>query len=140
MPPGKYTLIGWAENTAAVSAELAADKVYYVEVAPKLGVWSARVQLLALTPKSENWREVPSWLAECQRFTSDEAGGQAYLNGRKADVQERIRRGLQILAEYTPEERAQRVLRPEDGLPGVGAPVSPPPVTAPSPPVAAARP
>lgn len=138
MPPGKYTLIGWAENTAAVTAELAADKVYYVEVAPKMGVWSARVQLLALTPRSENWDEVGGWLAECERFTSDEPSGQAYLNGRKEDVQERIRRGLEILTEYTPEELSKRVLRPEDGSPGVGAPPATTPTTQPSPPVAAA--
>lgn len=122
MPPGKYTLIGWAENTAAVRAELAADKVYFVEVSPRMGVLSARVQLLAITPRSEDWNQLGTWLAECERFVSDERAGQAYLNGRKDDVRERIRRGLEILTEYSREELAERVLRPEDGRRGAGAP------------------
>jgi hypothetical protein len=84
---------------------------------------------------------VRGWLSECDRFTSDEASGQAYLSGRKEDVQERIRRGLEILTEYTPEELSERVLRPEDGLPGVGAaPAVTAPTAQPSPPVAAVAP
>jgi hypothetical protein len=115
VPPGEHLFIAWAENTAALRATLAPGKTYYIEVAPKLGAFSARMQLLAVTPRSENWKEVRQWVAESKQLLVNEAGGQAYLRERQEDVQERIKRAGEILHEYDPRELEERTLRPEDG-------------------------
>jgi hypothetical protein len=115
LPPGQHVFISWAENTAALQATLAPGRVYYVEVAPKLGVLSARVHLLALSPRAENWDKVGEWLKETKQFVPDSAGGQRSLASRSEDVQERIRRGTEALANYDAEELAERTLRAEDG-------------------------
>jgi hypothetical protein len=115
VPAGEHTFIAWAENTAALKAQLAPGKVYYVEVSPKMGALSARVHLLALTSRSESWGELQGWLADSQAMQVDERAGQAYLAERAEDVQERIRRAREALTEYDAEELAERTLRPEDG-------------------------
>lgn len=115
VPAGEHTFIAWAENTAALKAQLAPGKVYYVEVSPKMGALSARIHLLALTPRSENWGELKGWLAASQAMRVNEQAGQAYLAGRTEDVQERIASAKEVLAEYDAEELAARTLRPEDG-------------------------
>lgn len=115
VPAGPHVFIAWAENTAALKADLAPGKTYFVEVAPKLGGFSARAHLLALTPKSESWSKLPEWLAETAGYTPDPLAGQAFLDGRKEDTTERVRRGIDALAKYSPEELAERVIRPEDG-------------------------
>jgi hypothetical protein len=115
LPPGPHVFIAWAENTAALQATLLPGRVYFVEVAAKMGVLSARMHVLALTPRSENWAKVPEWLNETTQLVPDPAGGQAYLSSRPEDVQERIRRANEALSKYDAEELAERTLRPEDG-------------------------
>jgi hypothetical protein len=125
MPPGEHVFVGWAENTSALRAQLLPGRTYYVEVAPKMGAWSARVHLLAITPRSESWGELREWLDESQQLVPDEVGGQAYLNGRKDDVVDRLQRASETIREYDRDELEERTLRPEDGLavaPAVAAP------------------
>ncbi len=140
MPPGEHLFISWAENTAALKANLAPGLVYYVEVAPTIGAFSARVHLRALKPGSENWEELPEWLEESTRYEPDEASGQAYLQSRQEDVTERIRRGNEILTEYDAEEMAERTLNPGDGLPPGRAPGTVAPPAPPTPPAQPAQP
>lgn len=113
--PGEHTFIGWAENTSALSANVEAGKIYFVEVEVKLGALSARSHLKALTPRSERWAERDAWLQDGQELEVDEDGGQAYLDGRREDVEERIRRGREALSLYSPAELAERTLAPNDG-------------------------
>lgn len=143
VPAGEHLFISWAENTAAVRATLAPGKTYFVEVSPRVGLMSARVQLFAQTPRNKNWLEVPRWLAECQRTQPDEQAGQAYLASRGQDVQERVQRGPHAMTEYSAEELAERTILPEDGLDAaaltamLGGAASPPPAVTPSPPAPA---
>lgn len=116
LPPGRHVFISWAENTAALVADLAPDRVYHIEVAPKMGAWAARCHLLAITPRSSSWGQVGGWVNETQRTEPDLPVVQAYLAQRAADVQERVRRGLEALTKYDPAELAERTLRPEDGM------------------------
>ena len=114
-PPGQHVFISWAENTAALRAELAPGHVYYVEVAPKMGVMSARMHLLALTPRSENWPKLREWLSESKPLVANEAAGQAYLSERRDDVAERIRRAQEALSKYDRDELAERTIFAPDG-------------------------
>ena len=134
VPAGKHLFIGWAENTAALQADLAPGRVYFVEVAPRLGWWTARVQLLAVTPHSEQWGKLKEWVSDCDKFRADEAGGQAYLNSRRDAAAEHVRRGKEKLGEYDGEELEARTLRPNDGVaPTLYAPpfAAPPPAALP---------
>jgi hypothetical protein len=115
VPAGEHVFIAWAENTAALRANLMPGKVYYVEVSPKMGALSARMHLLALTSRSESWGELQGWLADSQAMQVDESAGQAYLAERSDDVQDRIQRAREALTEYDADELAERTLSPEDG-------------------------
>ncbi len=116
VPAGKHLFIGWAENTAALQADLAPGRVYFVEVSSRLGWWTARVQLLAITPHSEKWGKLKDWVSECDKFRPDEAGGQAYLTSRRDAAAEHVRRGKEKLSDYDAEDLEERTLRPDDGV------------------------
>jgi len=113
--PGEHVFLSWAENTAALRASLAPGKTYYIEVAPKMGFLSARVHLLAVTPRTPNWSKLRDWMSNSVQIVPDEAAGQAYLESRSADVEERVRRAKEALHKYSPEELDERTLRREDG-------------------------
>jgi hypothetical protein len=138
LPPGQHVFFGWAENTSALRADLAPDRTYYVEVAPKMGFGSARCHLLAITPRAESWAKLSTWLRETAAYLPDTAAGQAYLASRAPDVADRLRRGHETLGEYSPEELAERTLFPGDGIPArsaaPAAPAAPAPAPAPEPP------
>jgi hypothetical protein len=116
VPPGPHLFLAWAENTAPLVATVLAGRVYYVEVAPKLGFWTPRVHLLAINPRTDSWRELSLWMSQSNQLIPDITAGQAYLNERQADVAERIRRARERIGELDPEELAERTLRPEDGV------------------------
>jgi hypothetical protein len=125
VPPGPHLFLSWAENTAPLSATLLPGRVYYVEVAPRLGFWSPRVQLFAITPRSDNWQNLRTWIGESTQLVPDSPAGQGYLNARRDDVAERIRRARERLSELDKDELDARTLYPEDGIPS--APPAPPP-------------
>ncbi|AKU95356.1 hypothetical protein AKJ09_02020 [Labilithrix luteola] len=115
VPPGEHVFISWAENTGALRATLAAGKVYFVEVSPKMGAFSARVHLLAITPRASSWKKLDEWIAESKAYVPDEVHGQAYLASRKNDVAERIRRANEALnKDYSRDELDERTLLPTD--------------------------
>lgn len=62
--PGKYQFTSEAENTAELQIEVEANKVYYVEQKPKMGVILARNQLELLTQE-----EGKTKLAKCSLST-----------------------------------------------------------------------
>ena len=79
------------ENTAVMHANLAPNDLYYIEVDPKMGVFSARVGLQPIKPGSKAWREVPEKLGSTKRFVPIVQAGQAKLMRTPAPS----RRGLQ---------------------------------------------
>jgi hypothetical protein len=116
VPPGRHMFIAWAENTGVLVADVAAGKVYFVEVAPRMGWWSARMHLFAISPRSESWAERESWMTETREFASDRNAGQLYLNGRWDEVSRRIADAQKNAAEFQGEDLARRTLMQGDGL------------------------
>ena len=116
LPPGQKVFIVWAENTAALQANLAPGCTYFVEVASKLGFTAARAHLLAMKPSQEIWSSRQEWLDETNGLIPDRHAGQAYLIERREDLLDRVRRGKETLAEYDSEERAARTLARGDGI------------------------
>jgi hypothetical protein len=115
VPAGKHLFVSWAENTGALQADLAAGKTYYVEVAPRMGAFSARVHLLAVTPRTKSWAKLPEWLRESRHYVPDPRSGQAYLASRQDDVKERLRRAGEAIRGYDADDLALRTLNPGDG-------------------------
>lgn len=116
VPPGEHFFLVWGENTGPLRARVQKGRVYYVEVSMKPGWWTARVHLLAITPRTEQWHRVRDWLAETKQTVPRGAEGQAYLDGRASDVAERIKRAKEAFAGMDPEEQEARTLYPNDGL------------------------
>jgi hypothetical protein len=121
--PGTYTFIGWAENTAALKATLAEGRTYYVEVVPSMGFGSAHVTLEALTPRDEDWKELPGWMHDTQGLEALPAGAE-YIAGRHDDAMKKVAAAAENWEKYSNEEKDARTLRVEDGIPAQGAAVS----------------
>lgn len=114
--PGEHMFVVWAENTGPIRATLLPGRVYFIEVSIKPGVWQARCHLLAITPRTEQWSRVREWLGDTKPTVADVAAGQSYLDGRRPEVLERIRRARENFAEFDEEERFARTIGPEDGI------------------------
>ena len=115
MPPGEHVFVAWADTTAAVQAQLAAGKTYYLQVVPKIGLLADQVDLVAVTPGTEQWSELEVWLAESRELIPDQAAGQAALDQRRSEVRDAILRGREHLGSYVGEELTAHTLRPEQG-------------------------
>jgi hypothetical protein len=114
--PGEHTFVVWAENTGPIHANLAPGRVYFIEVAIKPGAFQARAHLLAIAPRTESWASVREWMADTKPTVADRDAGQAYLDTRRDDVGERLRRAAEAFAELDDEERDARTLYPNDGI------------------------
>jgi hypothetical protein len=118
-----------------MSAQLAAGKRYYVVVVPRMGSWSARVDLLALTPRSKEWPNLARWLAELDALEVDREAGQAALDARRSEIDAVIAEGQEAWAAGAANWREQRSLGLDDGE-GSPAPAAPPEEPSPETPLA----
>lgn len=114
-PAGRHLFITWAENTDVLQAELQPGKIYYVEVDPSMGAFSARMHLFAIKPNTESWKDLKDWLGESTWFDVDVPGGRAEMQSRSEDVAERLKRANEHLQEYSGEDLEKRTLRAGDG-------------------------
>lgn len=113
--PGEHYVIAMTQGTEALRMTLAAGRTYYVELRPKLGVWTPQVSLLAVTRQSDLWASIPTYYARSTAALSDFAAGQVDLYGLGNQGPEAAQRGLRAFASYTPEAKAASTLSPEDG-------------------------
>ena len=116
LPPGRHMFVVWAENTDAIDADLAPGKIYFVEVAPTMGAFSAQMHLRAIKPSSANYGHRDEWMVKTQQYAVMGTGGQDNLNRRPDDVRERLRRAQEHLTKYSDAEREERTLRAPDGI------------------------
>ena len=115
LDPGEHYFIVWTETTETVKATLAPGRTYYVEVRPKMGMWKARASLWAVNRKSNLAQQIPSYLSDTKVTTPDFAAGQAYLNSLKNELPDAAKKGVETYAGYSPEDKADVTLMPEDG-------------------------
>ena len=113
--PGRHVFVVWAENADALVADLAPGKRYFVEVSPTEGWTSARVHLIALTPRSKKWPEREAWLAGTKTLVPS-GGGAAYVESRHEAATERVRRGFEHLRRYDAVDLEKRTIRADDGI------------------------
>jgi hypothetical protein len=144
LPPGEYLFIAEGENTAVMHANLGAERLYYIEVVPKMGLLSARVGLEPIKPGTDAWRKLPETIPDTTRLVPLFREGQAAIDATPDVIQKRIATAKEKWAGYSPAERVELGLEPADGIAGQappGAPIAsppPPPATQPAPAKAAA--
>ena len=114
--PGDHVFLAWAMNTAVLEAHLAAGQTYFVEVVLSAGLWAPRVDLVPLTPRSEDWSRRGEWLHDYRSLAVDPAQGQAAFKKRKDDVEGQLKRARGVLKDYSSGELVRVSLQPGDGI------------------------
>ena len=115
LDPGDHYFIVWTETTETVKASLAPGRTYFVEVRPKIGMWKARASLWAVNRQSGLMQSIPSYLADTTVTTPDFAAGQAYLNSLGNELPNAAKEGIETYNGYSPDEKGDVTLLPEDG-------------------------
>jgi hypothetical protein len=115
LDPGDHYFIVWTETTETVRATLAPGRTYYVEVRPKMGLWKARASLWAVNRKSGLMSQIPSYISGTKVTTTDFAAGQAYLNSLGSELPNAAKKGIDTYNGYSPEDKTDVTLLPEDG-------------------------
>jgi hypothetical protein len=114
MPAGEHTLISWGENTSAIKATLAANKVYYVEVYGPGGHNTPFLELRAVTLHSPTYGKIDEWVQKTQPLAPNETAGQGYLQTKSSGVASVIKDADGELAQYK-EKLPEHTLSAEDG-------------------------
>jgi hypothetical protein len=114
--PGQYTFIAWSEGTPALSAQVEAGKIYYIEMGMTIGAWSARARLFGVGPSRKNWSELPTWLRESKMAALKPGAAELFKDDKGDDIAEVVEKGKKSWEEYDAEAREQRSLTAADGV------------------------
>lgn len=105
--PGKHEFVTASENAGILDAELAPDKIYFVQAAIHMGAMKARTHFEVARPGSEAATEIGKKYHEAhQALLTDE--------GRKWVAEDRAKIDAMI-AKYRAKGEEIEVLKPEDG-------------------------
>jgi hypothetical protein len=105
--PGKHEFVAAAENAGFLVAELAADKIYFVQVAIHMGAMKARTHFEVARAGSEALDEVSKKHDQLRLITTT-ADGLAWIAEEQADIDKTI-------AKYRAKGEEFETLKPEDG-------------------------
>jgi hypothetical protein len=114
-PPGDHYFIAMTDGAETLKATLAPGRTYYVELRPKLGVWTPQVPLLAISRRSGLRRLLPDFLTHTWAAIPDFQAGEAHLRELGSQAPATVRRGIRAHEGYSPELKAAATLVPEDG-------------------------
>ncbi len=113
--PGQHTFVAWGENADMIQANVQAGRIYFALVGVRMGVWSARLSLSALTTRRDEWPKLANWLQASTQMLLDPAlVADRPLNA--SSVQRRIDAARGAWDGYDEAHRSLRVLEPGDGL------------------------
>ena len=114
--PGSYKFLAWAENAEMLQAELSPGRIYYVLLSVRIGVWTARMSISALTPQRQEWASLGKWMEASRQLVADVERARAWQESHQDDIQNRIRDAQGVWDEMNEAKRALRRLRSEDGF------------------------
>jgi hypothetical protein len=120
MEPGQHRFMVIAENADFLDATLDAGKTYYVLISPRMGVWKARFSLFPIHASSDDEYNVQSkdfkeWIERCAWIQMAPAA-EAWYAGNKANIEEKKADYLKKWNVMAPADRAELVLKAEDGV------------------------
>lgn len=120
LPPGGRNFYSLARGTGtdAMRVDLAPGHVYfvYISLGGERGGADQAASLFALTPRSQEWGLVSTWLAKSKQLEIAPASGTIEGTSRYPDIEQRIRQGTEALRRYPAQDLDPRTLRPEDGM------------------------
>lgn len=106
-PPGKHEFATASENAGILTADLAADRIYYVQVAMHMGAMKARTHFEVARAGSEALEEISAKHAEVELSMLTEEG-RAWVAEDRADIDAKI-------AKYRAKGEEIEALAPGDG-------------------------
>ena len=77
--------------------------------------WRIAIASLFAPRRSSGSNEIPNYLKDTTVTTSDFAAGQAYLNSLGKELPNAAKQGIETYNGYSPEDKADVTLVPEDG-------------------------
>jgi hypothetical protein len=106
--PGEHLFISWGEYDAAVDADLAPGKTYFIKSYPKMGVFTAGAGLKPVTADQKEWATVEDTLKKmrCRELIPELAA--QYSENRKETAEEVSKR-------YEEGKKDAKPLRATDG-------------------------
>ena len=99
-----------------VQAELAAGKIYYVLLSVRIGIWTARMSISALTPKRNEWANLSQWMTASRQLAANMDRARAWQKESQASIQRRIKAAQRVWDGLNESKRALRQLAPGDGF------------------------
>jgi len=103
------------ENADFMSANVEADKTYYVEVTPRMGAWKARFGIRAIHRAEVEGGRVDKWLAGC-KWVSKNADSERWASENANSIE--AKRAKYLPAWYEKAESDRPRLEPDDGRSG----------------------
>lgn len=83
--PGKHLFMVVSEAADFINAELVAGKTYYIEVAPRMGMWRARFSLAPITKADLQTERVKKWISTC-RLIENKDGAERWAKENASSV------------------------------------------------------
>ena len=74
--PGEHLFMVVSEAADFLKAELIASKTYYIQVAPRMGMWRARFSLAPITKEDLQTKQVQKWISACRLIENKEGAEQ----------------------------------------------------------------
>jgi uncharacterized protein DUF2846 len=106
--PGKHEFIAAAENAGFLEAEVAADKIYFVQVAIHMGAVKARTHFEVIRPGSEAMKDLLKTHQSLRAITTTDEGLQ-WVNEEDPDIQA-------VIAKFREKGEEFEYLKPEDAF------------------------
>ena len=110
--PGKHLFITWSEYKSPLEADLLPNRVYYVLLRIRMGMWRGRLHFIPINKEHELWNETLSSYSLLPNYAFD----RQYLVDLENKNKQKI---LDYLNSYDNEVKGTKhvnYLRPEDGV------------------------
>ena len=110
--PGEHLFMVVGENADFMSANVEADRTYYVEVIPRMGAWKARFGIRAIHRAELDTGRPDKWLAGC-KWVSMNADSDRWAAENANSIEAKRAKYLPAWNKKTESDRPR--LAPEDG-------------------------
>ena len=110
--PGKHLFITWSEYKSPLEADLLPNRVYYVLLRIRMGMWRGRLHFVPLNPRHELWNETLTSYRNLPNYTFDRRHFAAIESENKQKI-------LEYLIYYENDVKGSKhvnYLKPEDGV------------------------
>ncbi|NCD34855.1 MAG: hypothetical protein EOL87_15745 [Spartobacteria bacterium] len=114
-PPGKHDFLVVCENADFMTADLEANRVYYVLVSPHMGLWKTRFSLKPLKKQSDvadpslDSGNLEKWYKTCSYVQKTEESGK-WLTSHGASIESTMAEYLHKWSEKTLKDKRMRTI------------------------------